>query len=280
MKNFLFLLALTVFMTPGAVDAARLKASPKVVIDFAPKKVVLDADPGKRILVKLKAINKTKHDVQAAVILKEFHFDENGKFNHDKINKGEKGPYSLIPYVKLLNPKFPLKSGEIKETIIEVNLPKDFKGSRGLLMSVQTDPEWAQKQRKKRKTSGVSFTVAYTGPLIINSKKTSKINLLAKNKVDYKKGQLRVSSFIHLKGNSFLSQLEGKYVLLDKNNKKVLRGNLSNSSKQPRMYPENKRKFLGGSSVNLKKGEYKLVISYFGREYGFSKTYTEPLKVK
>ena len=280
MKNILFLLTFLVFATPTSARLVKMKASPNVIIDFSPKKVIQEAEPGQTVLVKLQAMNKTKEDVKAAVVLKEWHFDENGKFNYDKIKKGEPGPYSLIPHVKLLNPSFDLKAGEVKEATIEIKVPKDFKGSKGLLMSVRPDAEWKKLKSKKDKKAGVTFSVAYTGPLIINSKSTSKINLLAKNNIKYKTGNLRVSSMIHLKGNSFISEIQGKYVVLDKNNKNVLKGDLRNSSKQPRIYPENKRKFLGGSAVNLKKGEYKIVISYFAREYGFSKTYEEKFSVK
>lgn len=259
-----------------------LKAAPQVVVDFVPKKAVVNATPGDKILVKLKARNSTKDDVRAIVQIKDFHFLENGKFNYEKINKGEVGPYSLVPYAKALTPKFMLKAGETKETIIQVDLPKDMKGSKGLLMSVRTDPEWIKETKKVKRKTGIQFSVAYTGPLIVNLKDNSSLNLLADNKVDYNKKtkSLKTNSFIHLKGNAFLMDLEGQFLVLDKNNKNILKGNLKNTSDQPTIYPENKRKYSGGSEIDLKKGDYTLVISYYSRNYGFTKTYKEKFSVK
>lgn len=241
----------------------------------------MDAKPGDKVIVKLEAVNVTSGKVKTVVVLNEFHFDKSGKFNYEKIERGDKGPYSLIPYATVPNSSFFLEPGEKKEVSIEVNLPKDYKGSKGLLMSVRPDEKWmkAEHDKARKLKTGLSFSVNYRGPLIITAKDTSKVNLVAKNKISYKRGKLRVSSFIELKGNSFLSLLEGKYILL-KDGKVILQGGLSNISKLPRIYPGNSRKFSGGSSAKLKKGKYKLVITYFDREYKFSKTYTEELSVK
>ena len=283
MQKYLFSIFSILILTFSTQAFAKKGAiSPQVLVDFHPKKVIVDVEPGKTVLVELMTENKKKIPMKAIVVLKEFHFNENGSFNYDKIKAGKKGDYSLIPYASVAESSFMLKPLERKKKIIKLKIPKDLKGSRGLLMSVQVDPIYKKTLMKRETKAGISFSVNYTGPLIVHVKDSSKINIISKNMVNYKKRnkQLKINSIIEYKSEYFSQNLLANYILLDKNNKKILSGELTNVAKRKIIYPDNKRKFSGGSITNLKKGEYKVVITFFDSKFNFTKTYQEKLVIK
>lgn len=283
-----FILVFSIFMLSISASSQVLKRetnltkkkkknSVNVVIDFEPKKVVMEGKPGEIILVPFEVKNTTKKEVKAKFYLKEFHVLETGRYDHEKINKGLKGPLSLIDFAKVSEDSFMMPPESTKKTTIKVTLPPDFKGTKALLMTAKVDPDW--KKRQKR-TSSIDFTFAYTGPLIITSKNKGDINIITKNRVQYKNNKLRFQSLMELNADIFIGDLKASITLLDKDNNKIYGGNLNNFSPEIKIYPQTKRKFSGSTELTLEKGNYTYIISYFSKEAEYSKTFREEFMVK
>lgn len=257
-------------------------ATVKPNIVFMPETVKLEASPGDKIVVKLKAYSGVETEVETQLVVKDLYTNDAagalpGAEKEDKKNNVIK-QNSILNNILIPEKVFKMKPKQTKDLSFTINVPENAQGSYYFLYSVQLTKDGLTRVKKIRNGMLAFFmNINGIGVISIKDKQTFKVDV--KEKVSYKTSNLLIQTEIMNKGDGFLRSINGTAVLL-KGNEVLSKIELLQVGKNPNFLPNTKKSFSGTANLDLKKGDYTILLTFQDEKNKHVETKKVDLKVK